>query len=282
MEQRKTDTYIRRTYWSMPEYATEADAGAGEAREDTDGGERAAWCGVESFNDALRLAKYGWQEQMTAALDLAASAVKLAEQEHMVDTFNPVWDVTGAEVDVSRYLQGEPECMIDFPLAKTSKSGRVITLVSSGTFSGSIRPETIIKRGQLIVALALALNTLGHAVEIWADQCSSKSGLNCYQRVLVKSANDELDPAALMFGLAHPAMQRVLGFAVKDNLPGKFRTAFNEAHGRGTPASRPADVVAQFPEGTIFLPEIHSDRDVPDADEFLRQYLGDLGLLAED
>ena len=245
---------------------------------------RESWRGVSSFDDALRLARYGWQEQLQAALDLAESAVKLAEQEHMLDTFNPVWDVTGAEVDVARYLQGEPECMIDFPLTKTSKSGRVITLVVSGAVSGAVSAETIVKRGQLIVALAMALGTLGHAVEIWCDFSSQAKGLNSYQRALVKSASDELDPASLMFALAHPAMLRVLCFAVKDGYPvkGGFHNAFGKNLGRGAPAGRSADQAALFPEGTIFLPEIKSSYDVPDADEFLRQYLGELGLLAED
>jgi hypothetical protein len=35
-----------------------------------------------------------------------------------------------------------------------------------------------------------------------------------------------------------------------------------------------------YPEGSIILPELRSDKDVPDADVFLKRYLGELGLLA--
>ena len=285
MDQEITGSQLSETYWSLAEFADTADKKATVARESTDRGS-VSFYSVESFNEALQLARYGWHEQLPGALELAESAIKLANQEHMMDTFNPVWDVTGAEVDVARYLQGEPECMIDFPLTKTSKSGRVITLVASIGVSGAIKPETIIRRGQLIVALALALNSLGHAVEIWADKNSraakTRATMHAYQRVLVKGASDELDPAQIMFALAHPAMLRVLSFAINDGYPGKWRNAFSDEKARGIPAARFTELVARFPEGTIFLPELKSNVDIPDADMFLRRYLDELGLLAED
>jgi hypothetical protein len=216
------------------------------------------------------MARLGWKEQLDSALELAESAVQLAEQEHMVDTFNPVWDVTGAEVDVARYLSGEPECMIDFPLAKTSKSGRIIALCASITYSGAIGPDTIRRRGATMVALALALSRLGHNTELWADLSGTPmgSGGDVRIRVLVKGANDELDPSKVMFAFAHPAMLRMLGFAAIEGL------------GRDTHIC-PIPPRKDLPEGTIYLPEICSERDVPEADEFLRAHLGELGLLAE-
>jgi hypothetical protein len=47
------------------------------------------------------------------------------------------------------------------------------------------------------------------------------------------------------------------------------------------PSPRPASFAGTYPEGSIFLPELCSSRDVPNADEFLKKYLGELGLLAE-
>ena len=92
----------------------------------------------------LRMASEGWQDELESTLEIAESAIEMADKEHMTDSFNqPVWDVTGAQVDVGAYLAGTPECMIDYPLTETTKVGRVITLVASISISGSISADTI-------------------------------------------------------------------------------------------------------------------------------------------
>jgi hypothetical protein len=45
------------------------------------------------------------------------------------------------------------------------------------------------------------------------------------------------------------------------------------------PWSRPKQVKEMFPEGTIFLPSLKSGQDVPNADQFLKKYLTQLGLI---
>jgi hypothetical protein len=281
MEQVINGDHITETYWSLAEFADTADKRASRARRNANDADNEYFTHVKSFGEALTLARYGWQEALDSALELAESAVATANQEHMMDTFNPVWDVTGAEVDVARYLSGEPECMIDFPLAKTSKSGKVVTLVASGSISGSISADTIIKRGRVMVALAMALSRLGHAVELWIDfsKLAHSGPAGSYQRVLIKGANDELDPSQVMFAYAHPAMLRVLNFGTADGMPGQWRKAFSEHTGRGIPSQNRDE--ALYPEGTIYLPALKSTTDIPDADEFLKKYLGELGLLAE-
>lgn len=229
------------------------------------------WAGGVTFTKALELARDGWTEELPDALAVADSAVMLAEHEHIMDSFNePVWDVTGAQVDVGAYLAGTPECMIDYPLTETSKVGRIITLVASGTSSSVISASAILRRGQLIVALTLALSRLGHAVELywnWHGQDRGKPGKDCEVSVRIKGVNDELDPAAIMFAYAHPAMQRRLSFGI------------TERCGKTHMVLEPTQDL--YPEGAIFMPALESDRDVPNADEFLRKYLGKLGLLAE-
>lgn len=261
------------TYWSLAEFADAAEkydqcSGAPGSSKSDD------FCGGASWAETLNFARKGWNSQLDSALELAESAVTLAEKEHMVDSFNqPVWDVTGAQVDVGAYLAGTPECMIDYPLTETSKVGRVITLCASVSYSGSIAASTIQRRGRVMVALAYALARLGHNTELWADFSGSNfSGEICRMRVLVKGADDELDPSRVMFAYAHPAMLRRLGFSVTGKW-GKKR--------HSPTVTSPVPPAEDLPEGTIYLPEIWSDSDVPEADEFLRKYLGELGLLAE-
>lgn len=262
------------TYYSLDELVAAARVGLGfsslPTRVGDDSPERSRFCGGTT-GEAIRLAREGWAEQLDSTLELAESAIRLAEKEHLIDTFNPIWEVSGAEVDVARYLSGEPECMIDFPLNKTSKSGRIITLCASVCTSMAIRADSIQRRGKCVVALALALSRLGHNTELWADYSAGNSKHMRRVRVLVKSADDEIDPSRIMYAYAHPTMQRRLCFAASGN--------FNESIYMGNLESRPS--AQDLPDGTIYLPEIRSDRDMPNADEFLKQYLGELGLLAE-
>lgn len=289
MEQVIKGAWLFETYWSMAEYTARARRCALKTTRDyvskrpgfmfPPGDQDRA-----SFAEALNLADKGWAEELPEALAVAESAITMAEQEHMTDTFQPVWDVTGAEVDVAQYLQGEPECMIDFPLTKTSKQGRVITLAVGTAISASITSDTYLRRGRCIVALALALNRLGHAVEIWAYDSSVSNGKpgDAHCRVLVKSAHDEVDPERLMFTLAHPAMHRALMWAVRDGYPQPWREGLSQELSRGRPNNTTVTVEeGMYPEGTIFLPGLRSTTNVPDADVFLRKYLGELGLLAE-
>lgn len=271
-----TNGFLRCEYDSLAEFAAAAQrrtTGAlgctGDSKHDS------GWYLGASFADAVRMASEGWQDELEATLEIAESAVEMADKEHMTDSFNqPVWDVTGAMVDVGAYLAGTPECMIDYPLTETSKVGRVITLVASISVSGSVSADTIARRGRLIVALALALARLGHATELWISNHNSISAPGAETRIKVKGVNDEIDPSVIMFAYAHPAVQRRLMFAVAEGYPGKWR--------RRTKMGRPMPPTTDgLPEGTIVLPEICSDRDIPQADEFLRRYLGELGLLAE-
>lgn len=253
------------TFWSLDEFA-DAVQGYGPHN----GGLGREKSGNVDFTDALTMARKGWADELNSALQVAESAVEMAEKEQMMDAFNqPVWDVTGAQVDVGAYLAGTPECMIDYPLTETSKVGRVITLCGSISYSGSVSGSTIERRGRTMVALALALSKLGHNTELWADLSGGYGASSQWRiRILVKGANDELDPARIMFAFAHPAMLRQLGFsAVEEGLHKSLMVP-------------PIAPEKDLPEGTIYLPEVCSGRDVPEAEAFLRQYLDELGLLA--
>jgi hypothetical protein len=220
------------------------------------------------------MAVTGWDEDLAETLAIAESAVDKVEREHEVQAFTPTWDVTGCEVDVARYLSGEPENMIDFPTTTLPKQGRVITVCASISYSAAIEPDVIKRRGQTLCALALLLSRLGYAAELWVCM-TTKSGRKVAEtKVMVKGANDTLDPAKVMFAYAHPGSLRVLMFAIQDS---HARKGFNFGFGRGTPEPP----IRDLPEGTIYLPELKSGRNVPDAHEGLKEYLRITGLLAE-
>jgi len=276
-----TKNSVRCTYYSLDEFADAAERrvkmGPGIHR--GIGPNVDAWRGG-SMEDGYRMARTGWEDDLTETLEIVESAVEMAVREHEIEAFVPVYDVSGCEVDVARYLAGTPENMIDYPLQATSKVGRVITLCAGVSMSSSIKPATAIRRGQVIAAFAMALTRLGHSVEMWADHTASRNGKSETIRVLVKGTNDTLDPSRILFAYASPLMCRALCFSVMNGLPAEFREAIGISANGGY--GRPCPPVEDLPEGTIYLPELCSGYDVPDAHTQLAEMLREVGLLKED
>lgn len=228
---------------------------------------------------ALALAREGWSEHLATTLAIADDAVTKIEKEHEISTFVPAFDVTGADVDMARFLDGEPECMVDYPLTEIVKAGRVITLCASISYSAAVSTASIIRRGQTITALALVLARAGYACELWADVSwqgkGSLAGYSGTVRVLVKSVNDVIDPARILYALAHPSVLRVLTFAVMRSLPREYG-AIRDGH-----SCHPVNALEDLPDGTIYLPAVCTNRDRSNLDAEVIGYLRELGVLAD-
>lgn len=235
--------------------------------------------GVDSWAEAKDLAIHGWQGVEAEAMAIAESAVETVEADHEQLGFAAVWDTTGCEVDVGRYLIGEPECMIDYQAVPATRVGRVITLCASVSISSVVSEESLKRRGFGIAALAFALGRLGFAIEMWADVSVAPmlgDGATARIRVLVKGANDELDPSKIMTAFAHPAMLRTLVFAAEHEFPEQVQKEV----GVGRYYGSPRDPVEDMPEGTIYLPCVCTDRDIPDPEVMLRRQLKALGIIS--
>lgn len=231
--------------------------------------------GVSTWKEAAALAIDGWAGEAAKAEEVALAAVESIEAEYDMPAFRSYYDVTGSDVDVARFLSGEPECMIGYEMVQTPRAGRVITLCASVSVSGSIKADTITRRGYGIAALAFALERIGFATELWADLSAQGGKDSAHVRVLVKGPSDELDAARVMFAYAHPAMLRVLALGAMHTLP----KAAHNSLGVGFSYGSPMDPKRDLPDGTIYLPSISSAYDVPDADVALRQHMKDLGII---
>ena len=274
---------ITHTFDSLAEYAEHAgkyiDNVCGHA------GKQESWRGG-SPEEIMHAARYGWEKHLGDTLNLVESAVTHVERTTDVTDWSPVWDVTGGQVDIGQYLAGEPECMVDYPPSKTSKAGRVITLCASTCYSASVSAEQLQARGTLVTAFALELARLGLSIELWADLTTfpGMSGSTTplpdskvlSHRVLVKAANDELDPARVLFAYAHPGMLRLLAFANWHDAP----KGHKDSCGIGANYGHVCDVRHDLPEGTIYLPGLRAAYGVTDAAEQLEKMLRELELIA--
>jgi hypothetical protein len=225
-------------------------------------------------DDAFEMAANGWQSKQDAAIEIAENAITEIETEMDIDRWMPVWDVSGGSVDIGQYLAGEPECMMEYPVTPVPATGRVVTICTSISASAAIDTEDMISRGTMIAALAMLLERLGYNTEIWADLSASGGGKILRERVLVKSANDMIDPSRILFAIANPSMLRIIGFCAMHGIPKDFQRALSVGSGYGMPTA-PAK---NLPEGTIYMKELYG-YETYDAKAELVKHLRSLGII---
>lgn len=268
--------YREETFWSFDAFVRSGM----EHREDSSS-LRSSWGGswtddVNSWDDIDRMVSEGWEDGVKSALPIAEHALRTIEKEIDRPRVTSEWNVYGAEVDIGRYMSGVPECMVDYEPFIVSKAGKVVTLCSSYIYSAAINASTIIKRGAAVMGLAMALQESQHSVEIWIDHTSDTGNTVVSTKVLLKGANDSIDPAKLAFQLCHPVVLRKLGFAHEHTYPAWLYRAQGVGGGYGSPRNP----LQNLPEGTIYLDCIHANDDrTSDPERFVSDTLRDLGLI---
>jgi len=177
-------------------------------------GNSEAWAGTKSLAKACDLARNGWTEIRPMVDELLGDLTeRLADK--LDNLYKPMYDFGGAYVDMGRFVEGDPECMVTFQAVPEGAMGRVIKIAVSGTASAYIDAEDIKKRGIAIISLVDTIAKLGFGVELWWDSTIEHTGRHCTAVKLHDSA-DTLDINSVMFALAHPSMLRRLTFSVQE------------------------------------------------------------------
>ena len=182
-------------------------------------GNSSSWAGTGSLKDAVALGFKGYDEvrpDVDAQLDELQSHIA----EHLDVAFQARHSVVGGSVDIARFIQGEPECMIDYVAEPQSRMGRVVKVMVNMVFSSHVNTADIIKRGVVTVALIDTLHKLGVGVEVWSESPTASQGVDKgdvgSQLVKLHDSSEMLDINNLMFGVCHPSMLRRIGFSVTE------------------------------------------------------------------
>lgn len=237
--------------------------------------------GARNMQQAYALAHCGLPREGIEALNIAEERVQQLDRELIKNQFDPMWDVSGAQVDVARYLEGEPECMVNYTLEDIPREVPIVTIVASLSFHCGISGSAITKHGQAIMALMEAVESTGLQTEVWVENNSSSGygggGLSGRTKIRLKGAGELFDAATFMYALTHPSMLRSLIFNSMHYYPEQWRDAMGIAPGSfyGFPVQEAADM-DDYPEGAIFLPAIRNDHE---AGKVLMVALKELGLL---
>jgi hypothetical protein len=231
---------------------------------------RPEWHGTASFKQAKDMALNGWSG-IRAEVDALVENIEHAVMPNLAPAFTSYFDVSGGMVDVGRFMDGEPECMVETRLVEMAKPGKVVTVLVQGFYSSASEEDQIKARGAAVVALVDAVEKMQHATEIYVEYTFSKK--LCHL-VKVKGAGEALDIDTLMFILAHPSAYRRISFGVQEGEPAGLGCGPSGSYGEPNDLTQGERVGA-----SIQLDTLRYDTPTMDSKEWIREQLVNVGLI---
>lgn len=263
---------VLRRWDSWAEYVAEAAACPERERGKGDGDYAENFYGYATLSEAIQHAREGWDEPR-AEIDAVTANIAEHLENVLEPTFVDEWDVTGAVVDIGRYLGGEPECMIDTRLMQIAKPGRVVTILVNGCFAAGIKDHAIRRRGAAIVGLIDALERCQYSTEVWLEISHEKISY----LVKVKGTGDALDIDVLMFAIGNKACLRHLNFSLQDKE--EYKLGVSEGHSYGRVSTL---ACAELVDANICLEAMQYGGATAEPEVWIRQELAKYGLLREE
>lgn len=187
------------------------------------------WDLSAGFAGALKLAREGWGDGESKVKQL--SQVLFDRVSNQIEREFIQYDVEGSEIDVARYLDGEPECWQRFETRVTEGAGRrIVTIAYNCAASAGVSADVLLAKGAAVVALVELLEFAGHGVRVII--CDGQQGSMLTETyVTVKEPDQPIDVSRIAFAVAHPATMRRLMFSVWEQFPPAVREAINVPHG---------------------------------------------------
>lgn len=211
------------------------------------------------FSDIATTLEVASNEGWTAAIPDAETLIGKIESdigEAMFVKRVSVFDVAGSEVDMGRFMSGQPECMREYAPRRVMRTGRVIKIAVPICYPSTIHADTVKARGSAVMALVNAFAMHQHPVEIHAvlaihgngdqrrnyngEKLDGKTPRLAYS-IRVQEADQTLHMGRVMYALAHPTMLRQIGFAAEHGENEDIRSCFGIGASYGF-ASYAADI----------------------------------------
>lgn len=164
------------------------------------------------------------------------------------------YDVSGAEVDVARYLSGEPDNMIEYALKPAPRSGRVVALQVDVGAEWDVPCAEIRSHGAAALGLADVLRRHALGLDVYVTWCvvppASQSRHSWQMVVKVQSSDEPFDASRVEFAITHPAMLRRLSWSLAELEVDSVRRLFGFEREKGYGVPRPR----ALPTVDVYLP----------------------------
>jgi len=234
-------------------------------------------------NDAGFHGTSTWEAAVELARDAAISPVGIAAGG-TGGTFGLVldasYDASGAEVDVGRYLSGDPDNMIVYGLKPARRCGRVVTLQVDVSVSHDVPCAEIRSHGAAAFALADVLRERGLGLDVYVTRRvvprSSPSRHSWQMVVKVQSSEAPFDASRVEFAMTHPAMLRRLAFSLAELEMDPIRRLFRFGAGMGYGVPQPR----RLADVDVYLPRHERLADHGGAEGWIESQLQRIGVAA--
>jgi len=216
------------------------------------------WDMDAGWDGANELANRGWSDGL-AKMARARDLVDMPDQSDRSIQAQAFYSDEGDEVDIDRYLDGEPECMIQFTPEITPSYGRVAKIIVNLAASCSVSAATQYHRGAAACILIDALESAGVRCEVWCLPFCGRNGHDRFvSKILVKRPDQHVEPDRMAYMLAHPAVMRRLGFRLLEQQE-KPWARWSKGGCYGSPIDLPKSETEE--DGTIYFDRQYSGYD---------------------
>lgn len=176
-----------------------------DMQDGTLGGHSKSWCGVDSYEQALKFLEEGYQP--TVEKLKAGIKANLQGQGKRISFHN---DIVGYAPIVPLAILGVPNSMINSRMKPIKV--KVIDIYYNMTAGSGTSSETIIQAGVKLLSTIIALEQQGYRFNLYAVQ-NYYDEHKCYMlKVKVKDAMQPIDLKRISFPLTHTGFFRVIGF----------------------------------------------------------------------
>ena len=184
------------------------------------------WFGTRSIEEAITLCRTGWPEGLERVQKMSARISDDLVKKLYIPEVR--FDVTGDQLDVGRFVNGEPEDFMVLDMAEVEQQPKIIRIVISMFLSAGVSQEALFGKGAAICALVDALEKHGKRVIIDTvyGLTGTRRGADVTRTwIRIKEADAPVQLANLVFVLAHTSMIRRLLFHTIELLPHKTRAS---------------------------------------------------------
>ncbi len=202
------------------------------------------WHGTRTFDDALNLAERGWPDGL-ARMQTLRGKIKVPQSQ--TEAFVTRFVEAGDEPDIGRYLENQPDSMLEFERQFIPGTGRIVKILLNAFISCGVDHKAIFQRGAAAFALADAIEQSGLRCEISLVLATiSRSGNGEMSDVLIplKAADQHVEPDRMAFMLAHPSIfRRFMGKLYDQESESEFQKHWSSWGMPGDLTDVPADTV---------------------------------------
>lgn len=183
-------------------------------------GKDANWYGTKDLKhaDDIAMCRKQWDEGKRMLDELRNKHPEMFTPQIEGLAMQFIHDVAGCQVDIGRYLDGEPECMYEYQFSESDKHGKVVDIYYQFNNSCGIASKDMMSYGIAVLALVDNLESRGYSCNIYAVGLTSEgSECECIT-ITIKEAGQSLNVEAIMYAF-HTSFFRRHWFAFHERKP---------------------------------------------------------------